>query len=65
VRAESGCSRQGDDPLLTSKIALAHLRELPDYYTCSLDGGRSKVRLEQDGWRITEHLRGREVVVDA
>ncbi len=22
-----------DDPILTSKIALAHLRELPDYYT--------------------------------
>lgn len=22
-----------DDPLLTSKIALAHLREVPDYYT--------------------------------
>jgi hypothetical protein len=23
----------GDDPHLTGKIALAHLRELPDYYT--------------------------------
>ena len=23
----------GDDPILTAKIALAHLRELPDYYT--------------------------------
>jgi Protein of unknown function (DUF5661) len=23
----------GDDPLVTAKIALAHLRELPDYYT--------------------------------
>ena len=23
----------GDNPLLTGKIALAHLRELPDYYT--------------------------------
>lgn len=22
-----------DDPVLTGKIALAHLRELPDYYT--------------------------------
>jgi len=22
-----------DDPMLTGKIALAHLRELPDYYT--------------------------------
>jgi hypothetical protein len=23
----------GDDPLLTGKVALAHLREMPDYYT--------------------------------
>lgn len=23
----------GDDPLLTGKIALAHLKEFPDYYT--------------------------------
>ncbi len=23
----------GDDPILTGKIALAHLREMPDYYT--------------------------------
>jgi hypothetical protein len=23
----------GDDPLTTGKIALAHLREIPDYYT--------------------------------
>ena len=23
----------GDDPIVTGKIALAHLRELPDYYT--------------------------------
>lgn len=23
----------GDDPILTGKIALAHLKELPDYYT--------------------------------
>jgi hypothetical protein len=22
-----------DDPMLTAKIALAHLREMPDYYT--------------------------------
>jgi hypothetical protein len=26
-----------DDPLVTGKIALAHLREIPDYYT-RLDG---------------------------
>lgn len=24
----------GDDPLITAKIALAHLREIPDYYDC-------------------------------
>ena len=23
----------GDDPLVTGRIALAHLREIPDYYT--------------------------------
>ena len=23
----------GDDPILTGKVALAHLNELPDYYT--------------------------------
>jgi len=23
----------GDDPVVTGKIALAHLREMPDYYT--------------------------------
>ena len=23
----------GDDPMLTGKIALAHLNEFPDYYT--------------------------------
>ena len=23
----------GDDPIMTAKIALAHLKELPDYYT--------------------------------
>jgi len=23
----------GDDPVITGKIALAHLKELPDYYT--------------------------------
>lgn len=23
----------GDDPMITGKIALAHLKELPDYYT--------------------------------
>jgi hypothetical protein len=31
-----------DDPVLTAKIALAHLRELPDYYT-------RLARMEADG----------------
>ena len=28
-----GTNVTGDDPLVTGKIALAHLREFPDYYT--------------------------------
>ena len=31
VDAETDVSH--DDPLITGKIALAHLREIPDYYT--------------------------------
>lgn len=30
---DPGTDVTGDDPVLTGKIALAHLRELPDYYT--------------------------------
>jgi hypothetical protein len=33
-----------DDPLLTARIALAHLRELPDYYT-------RLARMESEGER--------------
>lgn len=29
---DPGTDVTGDDPVLTGKIALAHLRELPDYY---------------------------------
>ena len=33
----------GDDPILTGKIALAHLREFPDYYTrLARHGGRGR-----------------------
>lgn len=32
-RREPATNVTNDDPLLTAKIALAHLRELPDYYT--------------------------------
>ena len=30
---DSATDVTGDDPLLTGKIALAHLNEFPDYYT--------------------------------
>ena len=30
---DSGIDATNDDPVVTGKIALAHLRELPDYYT--------------------------------
>jgi hypothetical protein len=33
----------GDDPLMTGKIALAHLRELPDYYTRQADPDEDRV----------------------
>jgi hypothetical protein len=32
-RRSPGTDVTGDDPLLTGKIALAHLTEYPDYYT--------------------------------
>jgi hypothetical protein len=32
-RADPETNVTCDDPILTGKIALAHLRELPDYYT--------------------------------
>ena len=32
----------GDDPMITGKIALAHLKEFPDYYT-------RLARMEQEG----------------
>jgi len=32
-RAESLTNVTNDDPLTTAKIALAHLNEIPDYYT--------------------------------
>lgn len=31
--ADSNTNVTNDDPLMTGKIALAHLNELPDYYT--------------------------------
>jgi uncharacterized protein DUF5661 len=30
---DSGTNVTGDDPIVTGKIALAHLNEFPDYYT--------------------------------
>jgi hypothetical protein len=32
-RRDPATNVTGDDPLATGKIALAHLREIPDYYT--------------------------------
>jgi hypothetical protein len=32
-RRDPATNVTGDDPMTTGKIALAHLRELPDYYT--------------------------------
>jgi len=32
-RVDSDTDVTGDDPLVTGKIALAHLREIPDYYS--------------------------------
>lgn len=32
-RRDPATNVTGDDPLTTGKIALAHLREIPDYYT--------------------------------
>jgi len=32
-RVNSGTNITNDDPVLTAKIALAHLNELPNYYT--------------------------------
>jgi hypothetical protein len=32
-RRDPATNVTGDDPLLTARIALAHLREMPDYYT--------------------------------
>ena len=38
----------GDDPLLTAKIALAHLHEFPDYYT-RLSAMEQEAEREQRG----------------
>jgi hypothetical protein len=32
-RRDPATNVTGDDPILTGKIALAHLNEFPDYYT--------------------------------
>lgn len=32
-RRDPATNVTGDDPVMTGKIALAHLREIPDYYT--------------------------------
>jgi hypothetical protein len=32
-KIDTGTNVTGDDPMITGKIALAHLNEFPDYYT--------------------------------
>ncbi len=39
-----------DDPLTTGKIALAHLNELPDYYT-------RLAKMEQEGEAVLEQIK--------
>ena len=38
----------GDDPVITGKIALAHLNEFPDYYT-RLERWEEEAKLEHGG----------------
>lgn len=49
----------GDDPIITGKIALAHLRELPDYYTrlAVMDGGGRAMTTSSTIDRVAELLR--------
>ena len=43
-----------DDPLLTGKIAWAHIKEFPDYYTrLERMETEAKTRL---GWTLTSHF---------
>lgn len=44
-----------DDPVLTGKIALAHLREFPDYYKRLADMERD-AEADRDGYAETTHL---------
>ena len=44
-----------DDPVLTGKIALAHLREFPDYYDRLADMERNAVA-DRDGYAEATHL---------
>jgi Protein of unknown function (DUF5661) len=45
-----------DDPILTGKIALAHLRELPDYYERLEEMERRAEHRVTDGDPQTSHL---------
>jgi hypothetical protein len=45
-RRDPATNVTGDDPLTTGKIALAHLREIPDYYT-RLDRMEMEAEAEQ------------------
>ena len=45
-----------DDPILTGKIALAHLRELPDYYDRLQEMERRSESLATDGDVQSSHM---------
>lgn len=45
-RRDPATNVTGDDPLTTGKIALAHLHEIPDYYT-RLDRMEAEAQAEQ------------------
>jgi Protein of unknown function (DUF5661) len=45
-RRDPATNVTGDDPFMTGKIALAHLREMPDYYT-RLDRMEAEAEAEQ------------------
>lgn len=47
---DSATNVTGDDPLLTGKIAWAHLKEFPDYYT-----RLAKLEAEADAYWAARH----------
>jgi hypothetical protein len=48
----------GDDPIITGKIALAHLKEFPDYYERLERMERQAERERLQGWSTTPAEKG-------